>query len=615
MTPPPDETEQFAPDPEPAPDTAQFPVTRATESSESEPAETRPQHAVSSGTEDAAGISRAGWWTITIAAAVLLILGFLLTFGPARYWTPVPVVFLGYFLISGVIGLVFWKGVRELRDSNPNLDTHEPASTGARVAAAVGAVGIASALVLLPAGLSSAPANALPCPDGSNTCGPTAPTFDPGPTQGSGQTAPQAPQTTIPGYTPPNMPTPPTQGTPNDGGNIHVQTPDFGTPGPNDCILNCGPTQAPQTGQANPPQTRQQNPVTTASNTPATTPQRPVTTTPKLRTPTPETTTSTTSSKARDTSEQRSSNENRDKNSPYPYQAAELAAVAGTYRRRKISESAVRSGRVVSENVTENVFRNNPIVGDPVAGGGTALRGTPKSMGRALYGPSGRPEPGDVANAQESDCWFNAAMIAVAHSNPQRIKDMITENPDGSFDVSGLRGGGQHVTRDDVDKVLGFNPGFSGPLWPVVIEAAEAKSVGYGEIAPMWGSMPYAGLQDLTNSGLSFHHTIDDAVTNAANTGVPVVMGTLKSATPLGLDPHRVGLVQSHAYAVTKVWTDPTTGHVMANVVNPWGYNLAQGESGAMISPSNTAIPGQIVLDVTTAQDVGAIAGFSIGNS
>jgi len=614
MTSPSDPGEQFAPAPEPAPDTAQFPVTRATANSEL--TETRPQHAVSSGTEDAAGISRVGWWAITIAAAVLLIIGFALTFGPARYWTPVPVVFLGYFLISGVIGLVFWKGVRELRDSNPNLDTHESASPGARVAAAIGAVGVASALVLLPAGLSSAPANALPCPDGSNTCGPTAPPHDQ-PTQGNGgnTTAPQAPQTTIPPNADTGLPQAPTQGNGNGFQGTVQQMPTPDKTDPNSCIFNCGPTQgqqAPQTGQATPPQTGQQNPVTTAPRTGPTT-QFP-TTTPKHRTPTPETTTST-SSKARDNDQQRSSKEDREKNSPYPYQAALFSAVGGTYRRKKLTETAVRSGRVVSENVTENVLRNNPIVGDPVAGGGTALRGTPKSMGRALYGPSGRPEPGDVANAQESDCWFNAAMIAVAHSNPQRIKDMIEENPDGSFDVSGLRGGGQHVTRDDVDKVLGFNPGFSGPLWPVVIEAAEAKSVGYGEIAPMWGSMPYAGLQDLTNSGLSFHHTIDDAVTNAANTGVPVVMGTLKSATPLGLDPHRVGLVQSHAYAVTKVWTDPTTGHVLANVVNPWGYNLAQGESGAMISPSNTAIPGQITLDVTTAQDVGAIAGFSIGNS
>lgn len=338
-------------------DTAQFPVTRVSTAAATDtddvPSTGGPAHAVTAGTP---GISRAGWWAITIAAAVLLVLGFLLTFGPARYWTPVPVVFLGYFLLSGVIGLVFWKGVRELRDSNPTLHSGDgPATPGARVAAAIGAVGVASALVLLPAGLSDAPANAAPCPDGSNTCGPQ-PTMGPQPTQGNGgnTTAPQAPNTTVPGYTPPD--TPPQQGngsTPTVQG--QVPTMPTGDSPSNGCIFNCSPTQAPQapqTGQANPPQTGQQlNPVTTAPNTPATTPRVP-TTTPRLRTPTPETTTSTTSSKARDRDEQkRNSDEDREKNSGIPYQAAELAAVAGTYRRRTTRATrALRDGQVVAED-------------------------------------------------------------------------------------------------------------------------------------------------------------------------------------------------------------------------------------------------------------------------
>lgn len=402
MTSPSDETEQFAPDPEPAPDTAQFPVTRATENSESEPAETRPQHAVSSGAEDAAGISRGGWWAITIAAAVLLILGFLLTFGPARYWTPVPVVFLGYFLISGLIGLVFWKGVRELRDSNPTLHSGDgPASPGARVAAAIGAVGIASALILLPMGLSDAPASAAPCPDGSQTCGPQ-PTMGPQPTQGNGgnTTAPQAPNTTVPGYTPPD--TPPQQGngsTPTVQG--HVPTMPTGDTPSNGCIFNCGPTQgqqAPQTGQATPPQTgQQQNPVTTAPNTPLTTaPQKPATTTPKLDTFTPEATTST-SSKARD-DQQRSSDEDREKNSGIPYQAAEVAAVAGTYRRKKTFDK-VRDGQVVNENKAAPV-----LIPAIIAGGRVILPQIPKIIGRAPKKPPVPAPPPDRKNPPEVNC-------------------------------------------------------------------------------------------------------------------------------------------------------------------------------------------------------------------
>ncbi|MCS3779145.1 hypothetical protein [Tsukamurella ocularis] len=337
-------------------DTEQFPVTRVSTAAATDtddvPSTGGPAHAVSA---NAPGISRAGWWAITIAAAVVLVLGFLLTFGPARYWTPVPAVFLGYFLISGVIGLVFWKGVRELWDSNPTLHSGDgPATPGARVAAAIGAVGIASALIMLPVGLSDAPASAAPCPDGTNTCGPQ-PTMGPQPTQGNGgnTTAPQAPNTTVPGYTPPD--TPPQQGsgsTPTVQG--QVPTMPTGDSPSNGCIFNCGPTQAPQqapqTGQATPPQTAQ-NPVTTAPNTPATTPQAP-TTTARLRTPTPETTTSTTSSKARDRDydQQRSSDEDREKNSPYPYQAALLSAVGGTYRRRR--DGKVDPSRILVDPTT-----------------------------------------------------------------------------------------------------------------------------------------------------------------------------------------------------------------------------------------------------------------------
>lgn len=375
-----------------ASDTAQFPVTRVSTAAATDtddvPSTGGPAHAVTAGTP---GISRAGWWAITIAAAVLLVLGFLLTFGPARYWTPVPVVFLGYFLLSGVTGLVFWKGVRELRDSNPTLHSGDgPATPGARVAAAIGAVGVASALVLLPAGLSDAPANAAPCPDGSNTCGPQ-PTMGPQPTQGNGgnTTAPQAPNTTVPGYTPPD--TPPQQGngsTPTVQG--QVPTMPTGESPSNGCIFNCGPTQAPQapqTGQATPPQTAQ-NPVTTAPNTPATTPQAP-TTTPRLRTPTPETTTSTTSSKARDRDDdqQRSSDEDREKNSGIPYQAAEIAALAGTYRRKKTSD-AVRDGQVVSENATRTLYTNATAVSKPVQ---DVVRDLP---GDAREADKGRDDPG-----------------------------------------------------------------------------------------------------------------------------------------------------------------------------------------------------------------------------
>ncbi|MGC5023573.1 DUF2599 domain-containing protein [Tsukamurella sp. DT100] len=118
------------------------------------------------------------------------------------------------------------------------------------VAVLVGASGTLAGSDLLPA------ATALPCPDGSQTCGPQ-PTQDPGPTQGNQvpTTAPQAPQTTIPPNTDTGGPTPPTNGNPGFQGTVQAMpTPD----NPSGCIVNCGPTQtqapteSPTPAQASP---------------------------------------------------------------------------------------------------------------------------------------------------------------------------------------------------------------------------------------------------------------------------------------------------------------------------------------------------------------------------
>lgn len=129
------------------------------------------------------------------------------------------------------------------------------------VAVLVGASGALAGSDLLPA------ATALPCPDGSQTCGPQ-PTQDPGPTQGNQvpTTAPQAPQTTIPPNTDTGAPSPPTNGSPGFQGTVQAMpTPD----NPSGCIVNCEPTQPALTTGQSPPTTGGQATVT--NSTPTTT--------------------------------------------------------------------------------------------------------------------------------------------------------------------------------------------------------------------------------------------------------------------------------------------------------------------------------------------------------
>lgn len=128
------------------------------------------------------------------------------------------------------------------------------------VAVLVGASGTLAGSDLLPA------ATALPCPDGSQTCGPQ-PTQDPGPTQGNQvpTTAPQAPQTTIPPNTDTGGPTPPTNGNPGFQGTVQsMPTAD----NPDGCIVNCGPTQPQGPGQAPTPTPTRPPSTATATETP-----------------------------------------------------------------------------------------------------------------------------------------------------------------------------------------------------------------------------------------------------------------------------------------------------------------------------------------------------------
>ncbi|QRY85720.1 hypothetical protein JVY00_06520 [Tsukamurella tyrosinosolvens] len=163
--------------------------------------------------------------------------------------------------------------------------------------AAVFAAGMIAAggLVVLPSQALPV-ASALPCPDGSNICGPTAPTQDPGPTQGNGgnTTAPQAPNTTIPPNQDTGLPNPPANGNGSSQGTVQAMpTPD--NVNPNSCIAGCPTQTAPaptvtQTPPREPDAPTQERPTVTQTPsepqraTTTTRPSSPATSTSKART-------------------------------------------------------------------------------------------------------------------------------------------------------------------------------------------------------------------------------------------------------------------------------------------------------------------------------------------
>ncbi|MBS4104112.1 hypothetical protein [Tsukamurella paurometabola] len=167
----------------------------------------------------------------------------------APKYTPVPVVFLSFWLVMVIVGQVLFAGLRKLRAAGVGAPAPEQVRAAAAVAAIVVAVGMMG-IAATTAGTGSA--QAAPCPGGGPaTCGPT-------PGQPELTFTPPAGQQTAPGgqqgqqgaqQDNNGIATSPAGSGGDNGPGIQAQTPDFGTPGqPTPNIPGNEPNQ-PQPGQ------------------------------------------------------------------------------------------------------------------------------------------------------------------------------------------------------------------------------------------------------------------------------------------------------------------------------------------------------------------------------
>ncbi len=197
---------------------------------------------------------------LTIIGLAGLIGGVLFSIEAPRF-TPVPVVFLTFWLVMVIVGKILFAGLGKLREAGVGA----PAPAQVRAAAAVAGIVVAVGMMGFAATTAgSGTAAAAPCPGGGPaTCGPTGPelTFTPPPAQ---TTAPGGQQGQQGGQDQQGIATSPAGSGGDNGPGIQAQTPQFGTPG----------QQAPnipgneQPGQGNGQggqQTGQQNPVRTTA--------------------------------------------------------------------------------------------------------------------------------------------------------------------------------------------------------------------------------------------------------------------------------------------------------------------------------------------------------------
>lgn len=193
----------------------------------------------------------------------------------------------------------------------------------------------------------------------------------------------------------------------------------------------------------------------------------------------------------------------------------------------------------------------------------------------------------DIDQNSLGDCWMMGPLAAVAKNDPQRIKDMVQDNHDGTYTVTfkefnffggwsdkkitvtadfpgGINGGGHAGVGDK-------NIGGKGEIWPLIIEKAYAQyKGGYDKLN---GGNPNEFMMAITGkfttaydkpfsllgAGLNANQLQNDF-----NAGKPIVFSTPKTGA-LGY-----GLVNNHCYAVQNVYTD-ANGKKMVQLYNPWG--------------------------------------------
>ena len=115
-------------------------------------------------------------------------------------------------------------------------------------------------------------------------------------------------------------------------------------------------------------------------------------------------------------------------------------------------------------------------------------------------GDSHKIDPNDVRQGYLADCYFLAAIQAVAQSDPQALENLIKDNNDGTYEVTlyvhkGLISFSRTPVKITVDTTVPTRKGTTNPvyagkgdneLWVLLLEKAYAQYEGdYGDIA--WG--------------------------------------------------------------------------------------------------------------------------------
>ncbi|MCO4747387.1 MAG: hypothetical protein KC912_21485 [Proteobacteria bacterium] len=214
--------------------------------------------------------------------------------------------------------------------------------------------------------------------------------------------------------------------------------------------------------------------------------------------------------------------------------------------------------------------------------------------------------PNDVAQGALGDCYFLAALIALARANPAKIMELITDNGDGTYDVTlYLREDYESeakptvITVDAQLPMQDGSPVYAGladqseegtEMWPALMEKAFAQLKGSYELiggSEVNTEFEYFGAMDLligndTDSGSVENVLAEDdperamgPIAQALEDGLPVVANSadFESDEKLAREAAEVNVFGNHAYAPAAVDLDAQT----IDLTNPWGSSHVVG--------------------------------------
>ncbi len=211
-----------------------------------------------------------------------------------------------------------------------------------------------------------------------------------------------------------------------------------------------------------------------------------------------------------------------------------------------------------------------------------------------LY-PNGEPCLSDINQGDFGDCWLLAALGSTAMTDPQKIKDLITDNGDGTYTVHFADG---DVTVSD-DALL--DQGDDQAKWVAIVETAYAEHEG-GEYDEIEGGDANEAYEDLfgadtgsfdpdSTNDLFFgdNKSPDDSyneMREALDDGRPVTASVRD----------RIGIDGGHALIVTNVYERDGVQYV--ELMNPWASNNDAIINGVEAAGGEAYSDGRIVMNM-----------------